>query len=193
MVKRGDKKEKIMSKYKLIIEYYQKGNNNSQIATLCSCSRMTVWRVFQRIKALGIEVYVLNDMSEDEIASLLFPERAKAGDGYLIPDFKWEEFQMCKHRSSIRLCWRRYCKRAAKQNLMAYRWKSFIILYNAYRKPKIVVEDPNDKIRNKLKDFNFLLSCCPRGSISYEVIKIQKEEWLKSLKLEEDKILDDEE
>ena len=69
--------------------------------------------------------------------------------------------------------------------------KSFIILYNAYRKPKIEACDPNDKIRNKLKDFNFLLSCCPRGSINYEVIIIQKEEWLKSLKLEEDKILDD--
>lgn len=80
MGKKGDKKEEIMSKYKLIIEYYQKGNNNSQIATLCSCSRMTVWRVFQRIKALEIEVYVLNDMSEGEIASLLFPERAKPGD-----------------------------------------------------------------------------------------------------------------
>lgn len=78
-------------------------------------------------------------MSEEEISSLLFPERAKAGEGYLIPDFKWEEFQMCKHRSSIRLCWRRYCKRAAKQNLMAYSWKCFITLYNAYRKPKIVV------------------------------------------------------
>ncbi|MFR7766873.1 MAG: hypothetical protein ACLU1U_06475 [Lachnospiraceae bacterium] len=147
----------------------------------------------KRIKALEIEVYVLNDMSEEEISSLLFPERAKAGDGYLIPDFKWEEFQMCKHQSSIRLCHRRYCKRAAKQNLMAYSWKSFIILYNAYRKPKIEACDPNDKIRNKLKDFNFLLSCCPRGSINYEVIKIQKEEWLKSLKLEEDKILDSDE
>ena len=79
-----------MSKYKLIIEYYQKGNNNSQIATLCSCSRMTVWRVFQRIKALGIEIYALKDMSEEEISSLLFPERAKVGDGYLIPDFEWE-------------------------------------------------------------------------------------------------------
>lgn len=77
-----------MSKYKLIIEYYQKGNNNSQIATLCSCSRMTVWRVFQRIKTLGIEVYVLNDMSEKEISSLLFPERAKAREEYLIPDFE---------------------------------------------------------------------------------------------------------
>ena len=99
-----------MSKYKLIIEYYQKGNNNSQIATLCSCSRTTVWTVLKKIKALEIEVYALNDMSEEEISSLLFPERAN-------PDFKWEEFQMCKHRSSIRLCWRRYCKRAAKQNL----------------------------------------------------------------------------
>ena len=139
-----------MSKYKLIIEYYQKGNNNSQIATLCSCSRTTVWTVLKKIKALKIDIYALKDMSEEEIASLLFPERAKAGDGYLIPDFKWEEFQMVKHQSSIRLCWRRYCKRAAKQ-----------------------------------------MSCCPRGSINYEVIKIQKEEWLKSLKLEEDKILDE--
>ena len=52
--------------------------------------------------------------------------------------------------------------------------------------------DPNDKIRNKLKDFNFLLSCCPRGSIKYEVILRQKQEWLKYLQLEEDKILDEE-
>ena len=180
-----------MSKYKLILEYYLKGNNRTQIATLCDCSRMTVWRVLQRVNVIGIGLDELSGMSEKELAYLLFPERAKLGDGYLIPDFKWEEFQMCKHQSSIRLCWRRYCKRAAKQNLTAYSWKSFIILYNAYRKPKIVVEDPNDKIRNKLKDFNFLLSCCPRGSINYEVIRIQKEEWLKSLKLEEDKILDD--
>lgn len=80
-----------MSKYKLIIEYYQKGNNNSQIATLCSCSRTIVWTVLKRIKALRIEGYVLNDMSEEEIASLLFPERAKAGDGYLIPELIWKE------------------------------------------------------------------------------------------------------
>ena len=181
-----------MSKYKLIIEYYLKGNNRTQIATLCDCSRMTVWRVLQRVNAIGIGIGEPSEMNEKELAYLLFPERAKPGDGYLIPDFKWEEFQMIKHRSSIRLCWRRYCKRAAKQNLAAYSWKSYIILYNAYRKPKIEACDPNDKIRNKLKDFNFLLSCCPRGSINYEVIKIQKEEWLKFLKLEEDKILDNE-
>ena len=181
-----------MKNYKLIVEYYEKGNKQEQIATLCSCSRMTAWTVLKRFRTLELNFDDIKSMSEVEFAHLLFPERAKKGDGYLIPDFEWEEFQMCKHQSSIRLCWRRYCKRAVKQNLMAYSLKCFITLYNAYRKPKIVVEDPNDKIRNKLKDFNFLLSCCPRGSINYEVIKIQKEEWLKSLKLEENKILDDE-
>ena len=181
-----------MKNYKLIVEYYEKGNKQEQIATLCSCSRMTVFTVLKRFRALELNYDDVKSMSEEEISSLLFPERAKAGEGYLIPDFKWEEFQMCKHQSSIRLCWRRYCKRAAKQNLMAYSWKCFITLYNASRKPKIIFEDQNDKIRNKLKDFNFLLSCCPRGSINYQVIQRKKEEWLKSLKLEKDKILDEE-
>ena len=56
---------------------------------------------------------------------------------------------------------------------------------------KVIFLHPN--IYCRAKDFNFRLSCCFRGSINYEVNKIQKEEWLKSLKLEEDKILDDEE
>ena len=179
-----------MKNYKLIIEYYEKGNKQEQIATLCSCSRMTVFTVLKRFRALELNYDDVKSMSEEEISSLLFPERAKAGDGYLIPDFAWEEFQMCKHQSSIRLCHRRYCKRAAKQNLMAYSWKCFLYLYNDYRRPKLEVCDPNDKIRNKLKDFNFLLYCCTCGSINYQVIQRKKEEWLKSLKLEEDKILD---
>ena len=97
-----------------------------QIATLCDCSCMTVWRVLQRVNAIGIGIGELSEMNEKELAYLLFPERVKVGDGYLIPDFKWEEFQMIKHRSSIRLCRRRYCKRAAKQNLAAYSWKVFL-------------------------------------------------------------------
>lgn len=81
-----------MSKYKLISEYYLKGNNRTQIATLCDCSRTTVWTVLKKVNAIGIGLDELNGMSEKELAYLLFPERAKAGDGYLIPDFKWEEF-----------------------------------------------------------------------------------------------------
>lgn len=38
-----------MVKYRLIIEYHKKGNNNTQVATLCGCSRMTVWKVVERL------------------------------------------------------------------------------------------------------------------------------------------------
>ena len=63
-----------MSKYKLIIEYYPKGNNNSQIATLCSCSRTTVWTVLKRANAIGIGFDELSGMNPKELAYLLFPE-----------------------------------------------------------------------------------------------------------------------
>ena len=117
--------------------------------------------------------------------------QVKEEDGYLIPDFKWEEFQMVKHRSSIRLCWRRYCKRAAKQNLMAYSWKVFLTSYNDYRRPKIQVDDPDDKIRTKLKHYNFLLAYCESDKVMYSVIQTEKVMWLKSLGLEENKIIGD--
>ena len=66
-----------MTKYKLIVEYYKKGNNQKQIATLCSCSRMTVCRVLSRFQSLEIAFVDVLEMSETEFAHLLFPERAK--------------------------------------------------------------------------------------------------------------------
>lgn len=87
-----------MVKYKLIIEYLKKGNNFTQVATLCGCSRMTVWRVVQRLNSLTIELVDYQNISEEELTQILFPERVKKGKGYLIPDFKWEEFQMRRHQ-----------------------------------------------------------------------------------------------
>ena len=70
-----------MKNYKLIVEYYEKGNKQEQIATLCSCSRTTVWAVLKRFQSLEIAFVDILEMSETEFAHLLFPERAKKGDG----------------------------------------------------------------------------------------------------------------
>jgi len=115
-----------MVNYRLIIEYHQKGNNNTQVATLCSCSRMTVWKVVNRIVDIEIPTDELLKLDNEKLKNIIFPEYMKKGEGFLIPDFKWEEFQMRKHQSSLRLCWRRYCKRAAKQGLKAYSWTSYL-------------------------------------------------------------------
>ena len=68
-----------MSKYKLISEYYLKGNSRTQIATLCDCSRMTVWRVLQRVNVIGIGLDELSGMSEKKTRLFAFPGKGEAG------------------------------------------------------------------------------------------------------------------
>ena len=179
-----------MVNYRLIIEYHQKGNNNTQVATLCSCSRMTVWKVVNRIRETEISIDELLKLGNEELKNIIFPEYMKKGVGFLIPDFKWEEFQMRKHQSSLRLCWRRYCKRALKQNLKAYSWASFVFFYGQFRKPCSDEDDPKDKVRNKLKHYNLMLSYCNPNGEQYQKLKKEKEEWLESLHLDESKIVD---
>lgn len=179
-----------MVKYSLIMEYLKKGNNYSQIATLCGCSRTTVWEVVKRIDYFKIQLADIDGIDEVGLRSILFPERVRKDEKYLVIDFKWEEFQMRKHQSSLRLCWRRYCKRAAKQGLKAYSWASFGLFYLQYKKPRADDDDPNDKVRNKLKHYNLLMSFCNSDSESYRKLQKEKNEWLKSLHLDENKILD---
>ncbi len=179
-----------MVKYSLIVEYLKKGNNYSQIATLCGCSRTTVWAVVKRIDYFKIQLADIDGIDEVGLRSILFPERVRKDEKYLVIDFKWEEFQMRKHQSSLRLCWRRYCKRAAKQCLKAYSWASFVFFYGQFRKPCSDEDDPKDKVRNKLKHYNLMLSYCNPNGEQYQKLKKEKEEWLKSLHLDENRIID---
>ena len=54
-----------MVNYRLIIEYHQKGNDNTQVATLCSCSRMTVWKVLNRIRDIEISIDELSKLDNE--------------------------------------------------------------------------------------------------------------------------------
>lgn len=97
---------------------------------------------------------------------------------------------MRKHGSSVKLCWRRYCKRAEKQGLRAYSWKSYLCMYKEYWNPPQDSYNPKDIIRKKLVHYNRLMERCQSNIEYYTWIKTEKEEWLKSLHLDESKILD---
>lgn len=179
-----------MTNYKLIIEYYYKGNNNSQITKLCGCEKKTVIRVIKRYFELEITQDELKNIPDKQLMQIMYPTKSLK-EGYLTPNYKWEEFQMVKHRASIRLCWRRYCKRATKQGLKAYALsRYFFALYQKYKKtPKA---NNMDAVRRRLKEYNLLLSMFrnPNGE-GYKQMERDKEEWLKSLHLDEDKIIDE--
>ena len=77
-----------MVKYSLIVEYLKKGNNYSQIATLCGCSRTTVWEVVKRIDYFKIQLADIDGIDEVGLRSILFPERVRKDEKYLVIDFK---------------------------------------------------------------------------------------------------------
>lgn len=52
-----------MVRYSLIVDYLDRGNNFSQVARLCCCSRMTVWRVVQRLDSIKIETIDLKHIT----------------------------------------------------------------------------------------------------------------------------------
>ena len=61
-----------MVKYKLIIEYYQKGNNNSQISTRCGCSRTVVLEVLNRFNKIETIFADIQRMSEESFEFYYF-------------------------------------------------------------------------------------------------------------------------
>lgn len=178
-----------MFNYRLIVEYHEKGNNNSQIATLCNCQRKTVIKILKIAKERNICYKDIVKLTDKQVYWLFYPKNEKRKEEYLQIDFKWEEFQMCKHQSSVRLCWRRYCKRAIKQGLKAYTWSTYLTMYAEYKKPQKAKK--MDKIRNRVENVNILLKLFrnPEGR-GYKQMEAEKNRWLKSLHLQEEKIID---
>ena len=89
-----------MVKYKLIIEYLKKGNNFTQVATLCGCSRMTVWRVVQRLNSLTIELVDYQNISEEELTAIRDLPKICFSNNHKITAFimMWFYYSRQKHK-----------------------------------------------------------------------------------------------
>ena len=66
-----------MVNYRAILLYYTKGNTNTQIATICGCSRPTVIRTIKRSKELKLQLPVSDSISDQELYLMLFPKKGR--------------------------------------------------------------------------------------------------------------------
>ncbi len=174
-----------MFDYRSILLYYSKGNNNSQIARLCSCTRKTVIKTIKIALEKGIQIPVPNSINDNELAKMLFPNRSY-NEEYEMPNFEWEKFNMTKHRVSIDLAWKRYVKRCIRENKKPYCRARFYTLFKEYLKPSKA--ERHLEMINKLESYNYALNCLEPDSDIYLKIKQEKEDWLKSVHLDEEKI-----
>lgn len=174
-----------MTDYRSILLYYSKGNNNTQIATLCKCTRKTVIKTIKIAQEKKIEIPVPDAISDKQLMNMLYPNRA-SNEEYAMPDFEWEKYNMTKHRTTKELSWKRYQKRCIKEGKKPYSRTQFYKLYQEYFNPPKA--KTNKEIITKLETYNYVLAYCEENSEEYKRIKTEKEEWLKSIHLDEKKI-----
>ncbi len=54
-----------MTNYRAILQYHFNGNNNTQISTICGCSRTTVIKTIKRAKELNLVIPVSKTISDE--------------------------------------------------------------------------------------------------------------------------------
>lgn len=77
---------------------------------------MTVIKVLKRVEELEVDISLIMAMEDKELVHFLYPKRTQKTDEYLIPDYKWEEFQMVKHIQRQRRKSRRTVKNGKSNN-----------------------------------------------------------------------------
>lgn len=75
-----------MINYRAMLLYYTKGNTNTQIATICQCSRTTVIKVIKRAKELKLQLPIPDSITDQQLFLMLYPKRGRK-TGYYYPDF----------------------------------------------------------------------------------------------------------
>ncbi len=70
-----------MTNYRAILQYHFNGNNNTQISTICGCSRTTVIKTIKRAKELNLVIPVSKTIS-DEVLYLMFCPQKGRKQGY---------------------------------------------------------------------------------------------------------------
>lgn len=174
-----------MTDYRSILLYYSKGNNFSQIATICNLSRNTVKKTIRRATEIGLGIPVSSKINDKELMSMLFPKRGVNRE-YEMPDFAWEKKNMSKRKINMELAWKRYQKRCLKEGKKPYGRTQFYKLFREYFNPPKV--ETNDEVENQLKAYNLAMAVAIGNEDTYNKIKEEKEAWLKSLHLDEEKI-----
>lgn len=66
-----------MVNYRAILLYYTKGNTNTQISTICGCSRPTIIKTIKRAKELNLKLPIDDSVTDQQLYLILFPKKGR--------------------------------------------------------------------------------------------------------------------
>jgi len=118
-----------MDKYREILRMHGQGFSGRSIASSCGCSRNTVAKVIERAEEK--EIVYSPEISENELASILFPEE-ELTSGYVRPDYEYIHRELAKSGVTLRLLWNEYCEINRQANKIPYMYTQFCHHYREW-------------------------------------------------------------
>ena len=178
-----------MTDYKSILLYYYKGNTNTQIATICGCSRTTVIKTIKRAKELNLKLPLPATLRDSDLYLMLYPKRGKR-KGYYIPDIHSIEKDRKKRRFSKIRAWQKYCRVAKREGYKAYSKSRFYSLFHEYGSAGARFHVKKSKNIGDILGFALLQSRYSNDAASFELVEKQMDDWCKERRLDKYKIWD---
>lgn len=120
-----------MINYVEILRLHYSGVSIRSIAVSLPHSRNTISNVIKRSKELGIEWPLPEEMTNQKLKSVLFPEN-KSTECFRQPDFDYIHAELAKSGVTITLLWHEYSVSSRDSGLIPYKYSQFCKLYHDY-------------------------------------------------------------
>lgn len=120
-----------MTNYREILRLKSLGLNHSQIAGSMEISRQTAVTVLQRAAELGLSWQTTTELSDRELAMLLYPP-GSGKPAYKMPDYKYVHREMAKSGVTLQLLWFEYCDKCRDAGEIPYQLTQFKKYYRDF-------------------------------------------------------------
>lgn len=121
-----------MLQYRKILERYGEGISIRGIASGTGHSRQKITEIITRAGQKGLEVPLSEEMTDQWIEGLLFPEKQAEAKGRHLPDFDYIHKELAKPNVTLSLLHHEYELDCRANNKIPYAYRTFCRHYNEY-------------------------------------------------------------
>lgn len=121
-----------MIDYRNILRLHSQGNSQREIERELCCSRHTISNVLIQAEAAGIAWPLDDDVTNENIQEILFPEKYKNASPYTMPDFQWIHKELAKKGVTLTLLWDEYCRKVRMNGGVPYMYTQFCEKYRRW-------------------------------------------------------------
>ena len=114
-----------MVNYREILRLASQGNSQRQIAASVHSSHHTVREVLDMAKKQGVHWPLEESVSNEQLSSILFPNRKTETSQYLEPDFAYIHTELSKPKVTLTLLWDEYRQKAESLGKKPYMTTQF--------------------------------------------------------------------